>query len=113
MRRAASYSARKSGGKAQSTLAVGAGVLVHVRYQLRQGDLRGGKRLEAGLKGRHEHGSGDAFTGNIGHGEYDTIVFVGFARTREHVVVVSGDGVGGARDIGNRDSGNLWRRAGQ
>ncbi len=81
--------------------------------KLRQRDLGGGKRFEAGLKSGHEHGCGNTFAGDIGHGEYHAIFFVGFAGTGKHIVVVAGDGVGRARGIGDRDSGNLRRSAGQ
>src|SRR5260370_18048940 len=97
----------KSGSEAQAALAVGAGVLIHVRYKFRQSNLGGGKRLEAGLESRHQHGGRNALAGDVGYGEDDAILFVGLPRPRKHVVVVSGDGVGRAGGVGNRDSANL------
>src|ERR1700733_15039833 len=103
----------ESGSETESALAVGAGVLVHVGDQLRQGYLRGGKGFEAVLERGHQHGRGDALAGDVGYGEYYTIFFVGFTGAREHVVVVAGDGVCGAGDVGNGESRNLRRSAGQ
>src|SRR5208337_296049 len=67
--------------------------------------------LETRLKSRHEYGGGNAFAGNIGDGEDDSVFLGRLAWARENVVVVAGDRIRGAGGIGQGQSGNLRRRA--
>src|SRR5260370_3199704 len=104
---------QKRGSEAQAALAVRTCVLVHASDQLWKGSGSRGKGLEACLKGRHQHGGRNTLASDIGDGENDAILFRCFARPREDVVVIAGDGIRWARGVGNRETWDLRRCAGQ
>ena len=100
---------QEGGGEAQSSLAVGAGILIHARDQFGQRAGDGGEGFEAGLKRCHQQGCGYALSRYVGHGHKEP----GFAGrgggAGEDVVVVSGDGIRRTGGKGNRQPGHLGR----
>src|ERR1051326_3465515 len=75
----------KRGGETQASLAVAAGVAVHIRYKISQRAWRRRQRLQAGLKCGHKQRRWDAFTGNVGDREQEVRLRIG-ARSEERRV---------------------------
>ena len=57
------------GGEPAAILAIAAGLVVHAAYQVSQRTRDAGQRLQAGLVGGHQHGSGHALASYIGDGD--------------------------------------------
>ena len=99
----------KCSGEAAAVLAVAAGVAIHAADQLGQRAGSGGKRLQAGLKSRHQHGRGNALAGDVGNRHQKGLGLPNQPRTSKHIVIISGDGIGRTRGKGDLQAGHLRR----